>query len=544
MNVERGFSVTDLQGMLRRRAGIVITAGAVGLLLSLPLAALLPNTYASYATVLVEPQRVSEKLVEGGLEVTDLNTRLDLMSMQILSRPRLSRIIDDLDLYGEESEAMTREAVIEMMRSNITVEPVEAELAQERTSRDVPINTFRIIFRSANANTAAAVTNRLANDFIEEHIRERVEISGETSEFIEAELARLGARIQEVETRIAQIKGENPGKLPDDLGYNQRLLERTLQSITSAQRELDVARSDEAFYRQQSLNAGTSGSGDPTSPARRLEQLEVQLGSLKAQGYTDKHPDVLSARTEIEGLRARLAQEAESAEDGTAREDDPLNLAQQNAEAERRRAELRIASIQEEIQRLQGLLEEVQQRIAETPRVAERLDSLQREYEHLTASYRDFSNRRLAAGVAANMERRQKGEQFRVLESAFPASEPSSPNRPMIILLGLTLGLGLGAALAVLLEGMDSSFHGARPLQGSMRIPVLTSIPSILFDSDRAARRRRRVRQVAAVAVVSLVVVIGSGAGYWWVNVADGGTAEEEGAAPEAPGAAQEDATG
>src|SRR3972149_1796618 len=109
MNVEQTFQLTDLRGMVERR-GPWMGRVALGVFLaSIVLAALLPNQSESYTTLLVEPQKISERLVEAQLEYGDLNQRLHLMAMQILSRPRLSRVIDDLKLYPEESEEMTRE---------------------------------------------------------------------------------------------------------------------------------------------------------------------------------------------------------------------------------------------------------------------------------------------------------------------------------------------------------------------------------------------------------------------------------------------------
>jgi hypothetical protein len=111
-----------------------------------------------------------------------------------------------------------------------------------------------------------------------------------------------------------------------------------------------------------------------------------------------------------------------------------------------------------------------------------------------------------------------KGERFRVLEAAVPPLSPATPNRPLILGVGLFLGLALGGALAVLLEAGDDSFHTARRLQSALRIPVLAAIPGILLEQDRARLRRRRFRNAALASMVALIVLAGSGAGYLWVN--------------------------
>jgi uncharacterized membrane protein len=137
------------------------------------------------------------------------------------------------------------------------------------------------------------------------------------------------------------------------------------------------------------------------------------------------------------------------------------------------------------------------------------------------------------------MERRQKGEQFRILETAYPPTEPFSPNRIVIIAVGLLLGIALGAGIAVLLEAVDSSFHGARQLQTALRFPVLASIPGIVLESDRAAMRRRRIRNAVAGVAVTCLVLVGAVAGNWFVNGIPGFVQEmvegEEAETPAAP---------
>jgi len=518
MNPEQGLQIQDLAGVLRRRQGtMAVLAGAI-FLCSIVTAAVLPNRYQAWATLLVEPQSISKGLIESTLEESELEGRLHLMTMQILSRGRLSRVITDLDLYPDESKEMTREEVISLMRSHIRVEPVlpELEVTDRRRQLDFEINTFRLYFHSKSPTTAATVANRLANDFIDEHLRGRVQVSGDTSEFIEVELGRLSTRIAEVEARIAEVKDANPGRLPMDVQSNQRLLERFIDRIRDVQRDLAIAESDEAFYKQQMLAGGTNASSLQVTPERRLEELELQLAEYSGRGFTEKHPDIVSTQQEIVEVKAKIESARRTGEE--AAEQAGLSLAEQNASAEQQRAHLRAVAARQDIERLDAQIAAIHASLAATPRVSEQLDALEREHQHLFASYQEFSSKRLEASVAANMERRQKGEQFRILESAYPPPRPFSPNRIVIIAVGLLLGIGLGAGIAVLLEAVDSSFHGARQLQTALRFPVLASIPGIVLESDRAAMRRRRVRNAVAAVAVTFVALAGAVAGNWAVN--------------------------
>jgi hypothetical protein len=198
--------------------------------------------------------------------------------------------------------------------------------------------------------------------------------------------------------------------------------------------------------------------------------------------------------------------------------DSPLSLAQENARAEEQRAGLRSDAARAELDRLQSQRTEVEARLAETPKVAEQLAGFQREYQHLFESYQQYSMKRLEAGVASDMESRQKGEKFRVLEAAIPSPKPASPNRPVILVIGAVLGLLAGSGLALLAEITDLSFHDARSLQSRLGIPVLVAVPPVVLESDRLFARTRRVRQAIGAAAVVSVVLVASLAGNWIVN--------------------------
>jgi polysaccharide chain length determinant protein (PEP-CTERM system associated) len=511
---EQSLRPSDIKRVLRRRARLALIIAGLCMLGGILIAAVLPNRYQAHTTLLIEPQTISTRLVDSASGEADLSKRLHIMMMQILSRARLSRVIEDLGLYPEMSEEKTREDVIGHMRSQIWIEPVLPEIQPDPKAKDYSVNTFRLYFRHDSPTTVAAVANRLANDFIDEHIRERVQVSGDTAEFIESELTRLAQRIREVNAQIAQVKSENAGSLPENYEANETTQERTLTAMREAARRVAEAEGDAVFYRQQAtvVRATEGGSNLAISPAMRAQQLDLQMAELRSRGYTDRHPDIIVMKAELDVLRNRIAGGGEGSLAGT------TSVAEQEALALSKRAELRAEAERAEIERLRGELSLVEERLGKTPRVAEQLDGLNREYESLSVSFQDYSNKRLEATVAANMERRQKGEQFRVLEPAFRPSNPVSPNRPLIVVLGVLLGVFLGVGTAVLLEATNNSFHEARGLQENMRIPVLASIPGIVLKSDLAARRRRRFREAIAAAAVSGVVLVASAAGYVYVN--------------------------
>jgi uncharacterized protein involved in exopolysaccharide biosynthesis len=116
--------LSDVVGIFRRKLRLAVAVAGSIFLLSVVVAAVLRDEFTVYTTILVEPQSISKKLVATGSEEQDVIYRLHLMTMQILSRARLSKVIDEFKLYPDESEEKTREEVIDTMRERIQIEPV------------------------------------------------------------------------------------------------------------------------------------------------------------------------------------------------------------------------------------------------------------------------------------------------------------------------------------------------------------------------------------------------------------------------------------
>jgi succinoglycan biosynthesis transport protein ExoP len=502
----------DFAGAAKRRASAMAATAMLVFLASYWLAMLLPSDYTSYATMLVEPPSVSQLLVETGISGQDLNTRLNLMTAQILSRPRLSRLIDQLGLYQEESEKLTRDAVIDLMRSKVAVIPVEGALIPGASKfQIVEINTFQIYFTDNDQNVPSLVAQKLAQNFIDEHIGERIEITQKSLEFVAAEEQRMSGQIRELEARIAELKSANIESLPENLMSNQRHLLTSMISLQDAQSELAQAISDQAYLVKRFAVAPVETGDAMFNPENKIQALELELAEQRSKGFTEKHPDVIDTRLEIDQVRAQIEEQKQQAKAGS------LSFAQLTVEAELERAALRVTATGEKIARLKREIEKAQTRADKTPLVAEKLDALERQWKQLSLNVSDFENRRVRASVHANLERRQLGEQFRILEPAFRPREPSAPNRLLILGIGVFLAIVMGLGVGIGLEATDSTLHRARDVQDSLSVPVLASIPAIRFEGDMSRERRRR-RWVAAVASGFVLLNLAGGAASFFFS--------------------------
>jgi uncharacterized protein involved in exopolysaccharide biosynthesis len=104
--------------------------------------------------------------------------------------------------------------------------------------------------------------------------------------------------------------------------------------------------------------------------------------------------------------------------------------------------------IEAEIGRLARRIDEFAARIAQDEAAARPSPrSAIVEYEELQNAYRALLAKREQARMAQNLERRQIGEQFRLLEGARLPTRPEGPDRLSVSLFGATAGLGLGLVL-------------------------------------------------------------------------------------------------
>ena len=174
---------------------------------------------------------------------------------------------------------------------------------------------------------------------------------------------------------------------------------------------------------------------------------------------------------------------------------------------QRGRALVNIQGIQNEIARLRSEIAAYQQRVENTPKREQELLSLKRDYENMQETYSSFLARKLEADIAVNMEKKQKGEQLRIMDPPRRPFKPISPDLRVIFLGCLVLGLGAGGGLLFLLEFMDDSVKKPETFHKRMDIPVLVVFPDIETPQKRLLRRLNNGFSLGAVAV-SLILLI------------------------------------
>ena len=192
----------------------------------------------------------------------------------------------------------------------------------------------------------------------------------------------------------------------------------------------------------------------------------------------------------------------------------PAEMAKRNrlveTKAEFDKVDKQIAQKLDDEKRLRGMLGEYQKRIEAAPKRVSELTELTRDYETFQKSYQSLLAKKEDSNVSANLERRQIGEQFKILDPARMPERPSSPNRPRLMALGVAGGIGLGLALATLIEYLDKRLKSESDVKAALNLMVLATVPIL---EGPGGPRRWKVAMISTAAF--LVATAGVAAVAW-----------------------------
>jgi len=158
-----GFTITGALALLRRHTRLATVVFGAVLASAATFAISLPDIYRSTATVLVEHPGTAEGAGKSLIAV-ELETRLHMISQEVLSQTRLMALMDRFDLYPELRMRAEDGDAVERLRRDIQVKLTRAEGGRRPVA-------FSIVFRWRHPETVARVANALASFYVEENAK-------------------------------------------------------------------------------------------------------------------------------------------------------------------------------------------------------------------------------------------------------------------------------------------------------------------------------------------------------------------------------------
>ncbi|HYW41810.1 MAG TPA: Wzz/FepE/Etk N-terminal domain-containing protein [Bryobacteraceae bacterium] len=475
---------------------------------------LLPAVYLSEAVVLIDTQKIPEKFVSATV-ASDVEERIAAIRQTLLSGGELKKIIDDFGLYREERKTHFDEEILEMMRKDITItlESVGSGSNDKRTA------SFRIGFQGRDPVLVTRVANRLTDLYVEQNLKTREGQAEGTSEFLDTQLLEAKKRLDQLEGAVSSYKLQHNGELPEqeqslastlsrlqtELEANRDAINRTQQTKVIQEGNLSAmevtlgaqTRAWEQAQHPSGTNEPFSLPGQPATATQKKasEVLQEQLEVLRGR-YSDNHPDVIRLRAEIEKVkRVEEQRKAASSEDvaksapatGGASRDlpparEPVEFAHTREQVAGLKAQIKgsdkeLEDRKAEQQRILRDLDQYQRRIERLPVREQEMAQITRDYEMSKANYKSLLDKKMAAEMALDMERRQQSERFTVLDRAQLPEKPIKPKRPVLYAAALGVGLVIALVMGFGAELRQNVFLGEWELPAGT--PVLARLPYI-----------------------------------------------------------------
>jgi polysaccharide chain length determinant protein (PEP-CTERM system associated) len=523
---EKPFTIHDYIEIGLRRKWYILISLVCSLLISFGVYKVLPKIYKATTLILVQPQRVPESYVRTTITAS-VTERLNTISQEILSRTRLEKVIGEFNLYAEMRNKKPMEEIIEQMRKSIEV------TVQSKFFRDQAQSAFTVSFEGEEPQTVMMVTNKLGSLFIEENLKARELQAGGTSEFLAKEVQNMEAKLKKKENDIRDFRERFMGQLPQQLDANLRILERLQQQVQTTNERIKVSEDRVILLQSQIEQLQLKKSGRESLASRNLarmleetgkgteearvevlpedpvvsqwRQLNRDLNSARSR-YTENHPDVMELKRKIANLEPKieeLVKEQDAMIEARLKERRPRTgeiprtpildpvaerlLTQYGDQL--RENQLEVKRLKGEAQHLKDQIALYQRRIEDTPKREQELGLLTRDYDLLKGNYQSLLDKRIQAQMAETLERKQQGEQFKILDPAPLPGKPVRPDRNKILLIGAFIGMVAGLGLAWFRESMDESFHSESDLEAYLGLPVIASISNLREETTFSAKR-------------------------------------------------------
>ena len=379
---------------------------------------------------------------------------------------------------------------------------------------------------------AQQVNTELTSLFIEENLRMQQQLSESTTAFLQSQLEEARTKLAEQEAKVRAFKAQHFGDLPSQMETNVQILSGLQTQLENTQQALDGAKQQklylESLQQQYESAQGNMGTGEtsgtsPASLAKELVDLRSKLEDARSR-LTEQHPDVVALENKIaqtEKLKRDLEKQVASHADAgkTTSSVDPSVAAevQRGSTTPMMQVQSQLKAINLEIQNYDQRAKDLESQIASyrtrlnlTPQTEQELADVSRGYEESKANYNSLLQKQNQSALATNLEQRQQGEQFRILDPSNLPNKPSAPNHLLLSLGGLMAGAMLGLALAVFLEFRNAVVRREKDLDDLLPTRVLVGIPHLKVPGEDRTRALHRRLEVGALAVIAVLVLVGN----------------------------------
>ena len=484
--------LATLYGVWRKR-WYGLAAMWIVCLIGWAIVAMVPNQYQSSARIYAKWSTIlPDKL---GFQGEDKMKQIDVVRQTLTSRPNLEKVVRRTDLAQKVDTDADLDKIIQKLTDNIVVKSQQDDL-------------FTLTYNSSdkdysdaqNASMAQRVVQNLISIFVEENVSSDRDNLNQAIQFFEDQLAARARELEDAEKKRAEFEQKYLGRLPGAGNVTERLAaaqteyEKVGQDLLQAQGSLNAlgaqlsstpATIDAPLF---TIDNGTPAL-DPGSAAGRIAMLEKQIADAYARGWTDNHPDVVTARAQIRALQGQAAREAKAP-----RKSGRPNAAQANPVYVNLRSLLfdkqsSVAALSARRGQLEHDIAGLKTSVVEEPGINAEQAKLNRDYNVLKAQYDSLLKSREEVRLRSDVENKTDQVRFQIVDPPSLPRQPIAPNRPLLLSLVLVVGLAAGVATAFVFSQIHTTYVTPTKLQDTFGVPVLGSVTELVSEQQRAQGR-------------------------------------------------------
>lgn len=472
-------SIGDFGSILSRRKYWIIIPFIIVVVLGVAITPLVPRTYKSTTTIMIQPQNLPGTSVRPPSS-GDVINHVHKIQLDVMSGPDLVRLIRKMDLYPRLRQRAKMSTVIAAMGKDISL-----GAAADSSGDDGRISAFTISYVGRTPQQAQQVTNALANLFIQENLKEGHQRALLAVAFLNSQVAQAGQQLAAQQAKIQAFKNAHLGSLPEQAQANLQLIgeyENDLQTNSAAVDQDNR----QLVYLQSVLNVNPKSGPGGKAPAPPTP-LQIELAQDQAQlradllKYTPEHPDVIRLKHDIAALKVQIHEAPKANAAPVVSEVPPTGPSQTDL------LRGQLVGLNTEIKQRYAHEKEVEAKLAALQGAVSTVPAVQTEYaaldsqnQEMQKAYNALLEKQQDASMAAALYRSDDSEQLVVIQ---PANFPGVPYRPDPILLymaSVLLGLLVGCVCAGIVEMRDDTMHDADEVASYLKLPVMVALPKFV----------------------------------------------------------------
>ena len=556
-------TISDWLRQVRRRKYTGLLTAIVVWALAIIITFALPAMYRSTATILIEQQEIPKDLARSTI-TSFADQRLNVINQRVMTTSNLFKIINEFGLYQDLLDKKPREEVLEEIRGAITMDIISADVIDPRSGRPTQATiAFNISYDHESPEMTQKVANEITSLFLNENIKQRTKNAQEASEFLREESEKLAKKMVQLDAQLAEFKTGNVESMPDMISMNLSMIDRAEQQLQNLETRVSLLEDRKAYIETQLLDIDPSSAlyGEDGeiiySPRDRLKMLNVSLTRLRGM-YTEDHPDVMRLVKEIKvlesrhdininddatyleiellesellNLKARYSQDhpdivrtskkIEALEDKLLQQDyvdeeidesgrkvtNPTFI-QFTAQIEAINSEL--GMLRETRERTMRKLEDLEQRVLESPELERKYRTLSRDYATSQSKYIEITAKLNEAKIGESLELGNQSEKFTIIEPPLVPERPIRPNRPLFLVLGLVFALIVGFVAIIIKEALDDAVYEVKSVLHLTAMAPLATLPRIrnIEETSRAQKMRNLIIAAYLLGIITIILLV------------------------------------